>query len=92
MSRRSRFIAWGSTGGLIVAGIACAALIGGNTGPILAILLIGGAFVLATSLVFFEVGLSEDRERDREQRRASRIHPDQTPRRRLRRPQRRRRP
>ena len=92
MSTRSRIIASASAVGLIVAGVACAALVGGSTGPILAIVLIGGAFVLGTSLVFFEVGLSEDRARALEQRRASRTHPDQTPRRRLQRPRHRRRP
>ena len=92
MSSRSRIIAWGSTGALVVAGIACAVLIGGETGAILAIVLIGGGFVLATSVVFFEIGLSEDREREREQRRASRTRSDRPPRRRLQSPRRRRRP
>lgn len=92
MSKRSRITAWGSTGGLIVTGIACAVLIGGGTGPILAIVLIGAGLVLATSLVFFEVGLSEDREREREQRSASRTRTNQPPRRRVQRPRRRRRP
>lgn len=92
MSKRSRITAWASTGGLIVAGIACAVLIGGGTGPILALLLTGAGLVLATSLVFLEVGLSEDREREREQRSASRTRTNQPPRRRLQRPRHRRRP
>lgn len=92
MSGRSRIIAWGATACLVVAGIACAVLIAGTTGPIIAIVAIGGGLVLATSLVFFEVGLSEDREREREQRRASRTRPEPPPRRRLQPPKWRRRP
>jgi hypothetical protein len=52
---------------LVIAGAVCAAVIGGETGEILALGLIGLGFVAVTSLVFLEVGLSEDRERAREQ-------------------------
>ena len=45
---------------LVVAGAVCAAVIGGGTGQILALVFIGVGLVLATSLVFLEVGLSED--------------------------------
>jgi hypothetical protein len=41
-------------------------------GELLALVLISLGLVLATSLVFLEVGLSEDRERAREQRRVRR--------------------
>lgn len=54
---------FGLAGGLIGAGIVCAVVIGGTTGQIVALALIGIGLVLATSLVFLEVGLSEDRER-----------------------------
>jgi hypothetical protein len=52
-----------------VAGALCAALISGAVGEVLALVLIGLGFVAATSLVFLEIGLSEDRERAREQAR-----------------------
>jgi hypothetical protein len=68
MTKRSRLIAFGSAGALVVAGIACGLLVGGNVGPIAAFILIGLGLVLATSLVFLEVGLSEDRARARERK------------------------
>jgi hypothetical protein len=70
VSKRTRIVAFGSAGLLITAGVACAAVIGGGTGEILALVLIGVGLVQATSLVFFEIGLSEDRERDRAEKRA----------------------
>ncbi len=72
MSRRSRLVWFGSAGALIVAGAIGAAVVAGATGEILALVLISLGFVLATSLVFLEVGLSEDRERARERARAHR--------------------
>ena len=74
MSTRSRIVGFGGAGVLVVAGIAAAILVGGGTGQVLALVLISLGFVLATSLTFFEVGASEDRdlersaEREREQR------------------------
>jgi hypothetical protein len=59
-------VAFGSAAALILAGILAAILIGDGTGQLLALVLIGLGLVLATSLVFLEVGLSEDRERMRE--------------------------
>jgi hypothetical protein len=69
MRRRSRIKAFGSAAVLIVAGAACAIAFSGTLGQVIALALIGLGFVLATSLVFLEVGLSEDRERAREARR-----------------------
>lgn len=66
MTPRWRIVAFGSAGVLVVAGVACAAALGGGIGQILALVLIGLGLVAATSLVFLEVGLSEDRERARE--------------------------
>jgi hypothetical protein len=69
---RSRILAFGSCGVLTLAGILCGALINGLTGQVLAIGLIllglGGALLL----VFYEVGLSEDRAlaEEEEQRRS----------------------
>ena len=68
MTKRSRIVAFGSTGLLLVAGALCAAAVGGETGEVLAMVLIGLGLVAATSLVFLEVGLSEDRERARERK------------------------
>jgi len=71
MSKRSRISAFGCAGLLVVAGAVCAAVIGGGTGELAALVLIGLGFVAATSLVFLEVGLSEDRERARDRARAA---------------------
>jgi len=65
VSQRVRIVAFGSAGLLIVAGVVCAAVIGGGTGEVLALVLVGLGLVAVTSLVFLEIGLSEDRERDR---------------------------
>ncbi len=66
MTRRMRIAAFGSAGVLVAAGAVSAAVIGGGTGQILALVLIGVGLVALTSLLFLEVGLSEDRERARE--------------------------
>lgn len=49
---------------IVVAGLVCAAFVPGVLGGALATALIGIGLVLATSLVFFEIGLSEDRDRE----------------------------
>lgn len=67
MSRTARIAWFGSAGGLVIAGALCAALLSGATGQVLGFVLIGLGLILATALVFFEVGLSEDRERAREE-------------------------
>jgi hypothetical protein len=66
MSRRSRTVGFGSAGVLILAGIACAVVFSGGLGQNLAFVLVALGLVLATSLVFYEVGLTEDRDRKRE--------------------------
>ena len=83
VSRHSRIASFGSAGLLVIAGAVCAAVIGGEPGEILALVLIGLGCVAATSLVFLEVGLSEDRERGgdedrraREEAKAAARHPD----------------
>jgi hypothetical protein len=70
MSKRSRILAFGSAALFVIAGGVCAAVIGDGLGEALALGLIGIGLVGATSLVFLEVGLSEDREREREERRS----------------------
>jgi zinc transporter ZupT len=72
VSPRSRILAFGSAGALVVAGALCAVLVGGSTGQALTIALmlagLGGAVLLA----FLEVGLSEERERARDEERRRR--------------------
>ena len=66
MTLRARIVVYGATALLVIAGVVCAAVLGGGTAQIVAFSLIGVGLVLATGLVFLEVGLSEDRERARE--------------------------
>ncbi len=68
MPRRTRIAAFGSAGALTVAGVLCGVLIDGLAGQVLAIALISLGLGGALLLVFFEVGLSEDHEREREER------------------------
>ena len=81
MTRRSRIVGFGSAALLILAGGVSAAVFGGGLGQILALVLIGLGCVEAVSLVFAEVGFSEDRERAREAARAARRSARQAPRR-----------
>jgi hypothetical protein len=83
MTRRSRITAFGSAALLVVAGVAGAIAFSGTLGQVIALVLIGVGLVLATSLVFLEVGLSEDRERAREERRRERQQAGPRPKRRL---------
>jgi hypothetical protein len=66
MSRRSRIAGFGSAGLLVLLGIGCAVIFSGTLGQNLAFVLVALGLVLATSLVFYEVGLTEDRARARE--------------------------
>ena len=66
MTKNSRIVGFGGSGVLVIAGIVCAVAVGGTLGTVLAFTLISLGLVLATSLVFLEVGLSEDRERERD--------------------------
>ncbi|HLY49344.1 MAG TPA: hypothetical protein VKR21_09115 [Solirubrobacteraceae bacterium] len=68
MSRRSRVIGFGSALVLVLVGVVGGVGFGGTFGQVLALILISLGGVLATALVFYEVGLSEDRERAREAR------------------------
>ena len=83
MSRRKRIIAYGSVGVLVLAGAVCGAVVSGEVGGILATVLIGSGLVWLVGLAFLEVGLSEDRERERERREAERLKQPEMPRRRL---------
>lgn len=74
MSRRARVGAFGATVVVTLAGVG-AAIAGGLVGQLVAIALITLGLGAALLLVFFEVGLSEDRERAREERRRWRRRP-----------------
>jgi len=65
---------WAVPVALALAGAVLLLLAGGSTaGVVIAITLMGSAAVLVVSLVFYEVGRSEDREREAERlRRAER--------------------
>ena len=74
MSSRSRKLAFGSAAALVIAGVACAALVAGVLGEVLAIVLAGAGLTGAVLLLFLEVGLSEEhdlalQERERGDRR-----------------------
>jgi NADH:ubiquinone oxidoreductase subunit 6 (subunit J) len=86
---RPRALSFGSAAALVVAGSLCAVLVGGLTGEVLAIALIMVGLGAVILLVFLEVGLSEERELAREERRRQRAVERQRrlrPRRRPRRP------
>jgi hypothetical protein len=68
VSRRARILAYGSAAIVTVAGV-IGAVAGGLAGQVLAIALITLGLGGALLLLFFEVGLSEDRARAREERR-----------------------
>jgi hypothetical protein len=62
-------LAFGSAAALVVAGGICAVLVGGLTGEVLSITLITLGLGAAVLLMFLEVGLSEERELAREEKR-----------------------
>ena len=64
---RTRIRAFGSCAVLVIAGVICAVFIGGRVGTVLTIALMLAGLGGALLLVFFEVGLSEDHEREREE-------------------------
>lgn len=70
MTPPARILWFGSAAALVAVGIACAAALSSTAGQVVGLTLIGFGCVLATGLVFFEVGLSEDRERARAERAA----------------------
>jgi hypothetical protein len=73
LTRRWRTRRYGPAIGLAVVGVACGATISGTLGGTLATALIGIGLVAVVSLAFYEVGLSEDRDR------AARQAPDNAP-------------
>jgi hypothetical protein len=75
MAPRSRILAFGTAATLVVAGALCAALIAGVVGQALAIASISAGLGGALLLAFYEVGLSEDRARAREEGRRRKRSP-----------------
>jgi hypothetical protein len=71
---RSRFVAFGSAGVLVLAGVLAGAFVPGLTGQLLTLTLVTLGLIAAVSLLFLEVGLSEDRERERDAARHSKSH------------------
>lgn len=65
MTRRWRTSRYGAAIALAVVGVACGATISGTLGGTLATALLGVGLVGMVSLVFYEIGLSEDRDRAR---------------------------
>ncbi len=63
MGFRTRLLAFGSAGALVIAGAICAAVVPDLIGQLLTTVLMSLGFAGAVLLVFLEVGLSEDRER-----------------------------
>ena len=88
MAPRTRLLSFGAGALAIVAGLIARPLLGGVTGEAVAIALYSVGGIAIVSLVFLEVGLSEDRERERDLPRSRLPRPPA----RLRRPPRRRRP
>lgn len=69
VSTRARVLTFGGATLLFAAGVMCLAWVGGATGAVLASVLMALGFGAALLLVFYEVGLGEDRERAREEER-----------------------
>jgi hypothetical protein len=69
VSSHSRIVAFGSAAAVAVIGGICAAVFPGLTGQLLALVLISVGLGAVVLLVFYEVGLSEDKERAAEQER-----------------------
>jgi hypothetical protein len=65
-------VAFGSAAVLVLAGIGCAAFVGGVTGEVLTIVLMSLGLAGALLLVFLEVGLSEERDLERDEQRRRR--------------------
>src|SRR5947209_9500068 len=81
MTKRGRILSFGSAALLVLAGAIGAAAVSGTVGQVMALALISLGLVLATGLVFLEVGLSEDRDRalEEERERAAKLRPASSP-------------
>ena len=62
MSRRTRTLRYGAAIAVALVGVGCGALIPGSAGGTAATVLVGVGLVGVVSLIFYEVGLTEDRD------------------------------
>jgi uncharacterized membrane protein len=69
VTSRTRILAFGSAAVLVIAGGVCAALVGGIAGEVLTIVLLSLGLGGALLLVFLEIGLGEEHELARDERR-----------------------
>jgi hypothetical protein len=81
MSKRGRILGYGLAGAVVIVGVVCAAVVSGGLGQLLSLVLVSLGLVLVVSLVFLEVGLSEDRERAGQAHATRRQPPARPPRR-----------
>jgi hypothetical protein len=63
LSPRTRTLRYGAAIAVALVGVACGAIIPGTAGGTAATVLVGIGLVGIVSLIFYEVGLTEDRER-----------------------------
>jgi hypothetical protein len=87
MTLRNRVLSFGAACLLIVLGLIADPVLGGITGEATAIGLISLGAIAVMSLIFLEVGLSEDHARERDLRATRALRARGRPRRRRRRPQ-----
>lgn len=66
VSPRARAVRYGASVTVALIGVACGALIPGTAGGTAATVLVGIGLVGVVCLIFYEVGLTEDRDRARE--------------------------
>jgi len=72
MSRRGRIAGFSFCAVLVAVGLVCAVVVPGGTGQVLVLVFVSVGLTCATSLVFMDIGLGEERERAREQAAARR--------------------
>ncbi len=70
MTGRQRKLRYGAAVALLIVGVTCGAVIPGATGGTLSTAFVGLGLLGVVSLIFYEVGLSEDRDRARQLGRA----------------------
>jgi hypothetical protein len=69
----ARAIRYGIAIAVVVVGILCGAIIPGTTGGTICTAVVGVGLVAVVSLVFYDVGLTEDRDRERKRQRDERL-------------------
>ncbi len=74
---RARALRYGVAVAVVIAGILCGAIIPGTLGGTICTAVVGVGLVGVVSLVFYDVGLTEDRDRARHRARMDRIERDE---------------